>query len=105
MTIEPLPVLASVLIGLVVGTGFFAALWVTVQRLPDARHPVLLWALSALLRVAAVAGVLLLMMKWGVPQLVGAFVGFIGARFVSVRIWGRVREPGMPAPSDREGGG
>ncbi len=96
MEIEPVAVTVALVMGAVMGMGYFAGLWVTVQRLPEAKRPVLVWALSALLRVAGATVVFLLLMSWGTPQLIAGGIGFIAARLLATRIWGPAREPRMP---------
>ncbi len=93
MTIEPLAVAASLLIGLTLGLGYFAGLWITVVRLPQARRPVVVWAVSAILRVAAATAVFIILMRLGVWQLIAGVLGFVVARFIATGIWGPVREP------------
>lgn len=89
-------IVVSLMIGAIIGMGYFAGLWITVQKLPQARRPVLLWAASALLRAAGATAVFVVLMGWGIPQLIAGVVGFIAARLLSTRIFGRVREPRIP---------
>ncbi len=96
MEFEPVPVIISLVIGTVVGLGYFAGLWITVQTLPRAKRPRLTWALSALLRVAGATLVFIILLRWGVTQAVAALAGFTIARFGSTAIWGRTREPMIP---------
>ncbi|MGC9320018.1 MAG: ATP synthase subunit I [Armatimonadota bacterium] len=102
MGIDPTAVAGGLAAGVAMGLAYFAGLWWTVQRLPGARRPVLVWATSAILRAAAATGVFLLLLTWGTVQLVAGVLGFIGARMLATRIWGPCREPRMPeAEGDR----
>ena len=111
MEIEPLVLIVSMVIGTIVGLGFFAGLWMTVQALPDSKRPVLLWAGSALLRVGGATVAFVILLRWGQAQSEGfdgfapvlaGLAGFIVARFASTAIWGATREPKIPrSPGDR----
>jgi len=105
MEIEPLVLILSMVIGTIIGLGYFAGLWITVQVLPKAKRPVLTWAGSALLRVAGATAVFAILLHWGFARAEGleaygpiaaGFAGFIIARFASTAIWGPTREPKMP---------
>ncbi len=96
MEFEPIPVIMSLIIGTVVGMGYFAGLWITTQKLPTAKRPRLTWALSALLRVAAMTLVFIILLRWGVTQAVAGLAGFTIARFGATSLWGSTREPKMP---------
>ncbi|MEA3402391.1 MAG: ATP synthase subunit I [Armatimonadota bacterium] len=98
MGIEPIPVAGGLAAGVAMGLAYFAGLWWTVQRLPGARRPVLVWGTSAVVRVAVATGVFYLLLTWGAAQLVAGVLGFIGARVLATRIWGPCREPGVPTP-------
>lgn len=109
MEIEPIALIISMVLGTIVGLGYFAGLWITVQALPDAKHPVLVWAGSALLRVGGATVVFVILLRWGqaqgdgfdafAPALAG-LAGFIIARFGSTAIWGPTREPKIPTGDD-----
>jgi F1F0 ATPase subunit 2 len=75
--------------GMVLGTLYFAGLWHTVRRLPDAGQPLRILFWSFLLRAAvAMAGFFLVMNgRW--DQLIAALGGFILAREILVRRLGR----------------
>lgn len=86
--------------GAAVGAGlaavYLAALWWTVRRLPESRHAGLLLLASGVLRVGAVSGVLLLLLFWGWPALVGALLSFTAMRWAVAH---RVRRaPGAGGP-------
>jgi len=105
MEIEPIFLIIAMVIGVIVGMGYFAGLWITVQVLPTAKRPVLTWGLSALVRVAGATVVFVILLRWGqtqsdgfdgfAPALAG-LAGFVIARFASTAIWGPTREPKIP---------
>lgn len=110
MEIEPLVLVLSMVIGTIVGLGYFAGLWITVQILPKAKRPMLTWGASAILRVAGATVVFLILLRWGFAQAEGleayapiaaGFAGFVIARFASTAIWGPAREPKMPTSGRR----
>lgn len=110
MEIEPVVLIVSMVIGTIVGLGYFAGLWITVQALPGAKRPVLLWGGSALLRVGAATVVFVILLRWGQAQSEGfdgfgpvlaGLAGFVLARFASTAIWGETREPKIPTGQNR----
>lgn len=101
MQIEPIALAISLVIGAIVGMGYFAGLWITVQKLPQAKRPVVLWAVSALLRAAGATAIFVVLMGWGALNLVAGGIGFLGARVLSAKIWGSVREPRIPGARSR----
>lgn len=77
-------VLLLAIAGFVLGVTYFASLRRGV-RLSIARHawlPYILWALA---RIAAAALFFAFAVRWGVPALLAAFVGFLAARQLAVR--------------------
>lgn len=81
-----LPWLAGLLAGAGLGLAFFRGLWLTVRRLPGARHPALWVLASLLLRFALVlAGLFWVARLGGTAALVAAAVGFTLARLLLVR--------------------
>ncbi|NLO06669.1 MAG: ATP synthase subunit I [candidate division WS1 bacterium] len=104
MEFDPLTAMISLIIGTVVGLGYFAGLWITVLRLPQSPRPMVLWSLSALLRVAGATTVFVVLLRWGTTEVVAGLAGFVLARFAATAIWGPMREPKMPPPDkSREG--
>ncbi|MGI5819654.1 MAG: ATP synthase subunit I [Armatimonadota bacterium] len=101
METESFSVIIAMVIGTVVGLGYFAGLWITVQALPRAKRPVLTWALSALLRVAGATVVFVVLLRWGVTHALAGLAGFVIARFGSTAIWGPPREPKIPTAGRR----
>lgn len=77
------------MLGTALGTVYFAGLWYTVQRLPDAGAPLtsLLW--SYLLRVSMAVAGFGLAMQGGWEELIAALAGFILTREILVRRLGR----------------
>jgi len=72
-----------VVVGMMLGAIFFGGLWITVRRMPNAKHPVLLFLTSVVLRTAiALAGF------WyfsnGDPwAIIVCLVGFVGVRLLA----------------------
>ncbi|MGV8078458.1 MAG: ATP synthase subunit I [Syntrophales bacterium] len=75
------PCIAGGLIGFV----YFAGLWQTVKRLPAARHPWRLFAVSYAARLAAALGGFYLLMDGAWERLAAAVVGFLMVRTLMVR--------------------
>lgn len=112
METEPLVLVISLVIGVIVGMGYFAGLWITVQILPEAKRPVFTWAASALLRVTGATIVFIILLRWGDARADGleayapvaaGLAGFVIARLGSVSIWGPTREPKIPVGKNRPG--
>ena len=84
--------IASVLIGLAVGVAvgalFFAGLWQTVRRLPDARRPALFAMGSLLFRVALAAAGFILIARAGWLALLAALLAFLAVRRAAIARWG-----------------
>ncbi len=79
--------------GLVLGLFYFGGLWLTVQRLPQTRHPGLLAFLSLTIRlgVTLVAFYLVMAGRW--ERLLVCLAGFLLARFLLVRRLGPISSP------------
>ena len=75
-----LDVLIGLATGAVAGLVFFGGLRWTLDRLPDARRPVLLAVTSLLLRAAALAGLLVLTIDGSIVRIAVALVAIIGIR-------------------------
>lgn len=76
-----LDVLIGSTLGLVLGTGYFYFLWLTVKRLIEARHPMRLMAASFIVRSSAAVTVFYLAAeKVHYLGLVWAIIGFLTAR-------------------------
>jgi F1F0 ATPase subunit 2 len=80
------------LAGLALGVAYSAALWSAVRRLADGRGAVRRLLPDALLRSAAVAAALLLIMDGQPERMVGAMLGFMLARSVATR-WAQAAPP------------
>ncbi|MEX2470833.1 MAG: ATP synthase subunit I [Gemmatimonadota bacterium] len=80
------PVVLGLAGGLAVGFVYFGALWVTVRRIPDARHPgsLLLASYAARLALAA-AGFYGILRLGELPALLAALLGFLAMRYVLMR--------------------
>lgn len=79
--------------GLLVGAVNFWLLWWTVRAVASARRPAPLLAVSGLIRVILVAGVVVLVGFDSWPRLLAALAGFLLARLAAVRRVGRLRGP------------
>lgn len=66
--------------GLLLGGIYFAALWVTVHRVPLTRRPLLLLAVSFLLRMALLLGGFYYFMQGRWERLVACLAGFFIVR-------------------------
>lgn len=105
MQTDPISVIISLVIGTIVGLGYFAGLWITVQTLPTARRPRLVWALSAVLRALGATIVFIILLRWGTTQVVAGLAGFVIARLGATAVWGPSREPKLPRSSRDRGAG
>jgi F1F0 ATPase subunit 2 len=79
--------------GLGLGLFYFGGLWLTVQRLPQARHPGLLTLVSLIVRLGLTLAVFYLVMAGRWERLLACLVGFLLVRLVLVRRWGPVSHP------------
>ncbi|GEM_PF-7001341 len=98
---EPVAIIISLVIGTTVGLGYFAGMWITAQTLPNAKRPRLLWALSAILRVAGATIVFVVLLRWGTTYAIAGVAGFVIGRFGAMAIWGVTREPKLPPAPPR----
>ena len=71
-------------VGFVVGVAFFGGLRWTVSRLEHARRPVLLVAVSFLIRVAVVAGAVIAVGRGSLSRVLAAVAGLLVVRTVMV---------------------
>lgn len=99
MSNVPALVFAS-LAGFALGSFYFAALWLTVRHLPDARRPALLTLGSLFIRVAVVLAGFYLVGAGHWERLVLALFGFVCARAVIAR---RLRPHANALPSGADG--
>jgi F1F0 ATPase subunit 2 len=79
--------LAAVLLGAVLGAGYFGGLWWTLSKLSRWRRPGLALLLSFALRGAVVVAAFVLLARAGLVPLALAFAGFLVARVVLVAWW------------------
>ncbi len=73
-------------VGLALGAGYAAMLWITVRRLPRMRYPAIGLLGSAALRVALPLAGLFLVMDGRWERLLIGLLGFAVARFVATRL-------------------
>lgn len=74
-------------LGAVLAGVYFGGLWLTVRRLPRARHPWLLYVMSLLIRLAGVLLCLYVTLIWfDWPALAAVLVGFLLLRVVLSRL-------------------
>ena len=86
MTDHMMTMTLALLVGAALGLLYFAALWATLSRLPEARQPALLMLGSLLLRFTlAVAGFFVVARYGGWQHLLLAAAGFTALRLVMVR--------------------
>ena len=91
---DMLTLIAAGIAGALLGLVFFWGLWLTVRRLPDARHPALRMLVSLLLRFAVVlAGFYVLARQGEWQHLIIAAAGFVLVRLAYVwRISARMKK-------------
>lgn len=81
------------LAGLLLGLLYFGGLWLTVQRLPAARHPGVLTLASLIIRLGVTLAVFYLVMAGRWERLLVCLAGFFLVRFVLIRRWGPISSP------------
>lgn len=86
MGIDTLDLASVFAVGLALGAGYAALLWVTVRRLPRMRYPAIGLLGSAALRVALPLAGLYLVMDGRWERLLIGLLGFAVARFVATRL-------------------
>ena len=101
--LDDMPLLAQLavvlVVGVALGTAYFYALWLTVQRVPTSRHPTVLILVSAVLRLTLLFSALFLVMQGGHwDRLLAAVAGLLIARFALGRILSPAAKPPGPAP-------
>ncbi len=86
--------------GAALGAGYFAGLWLTVCRLPNASSPYRFYGLSLLLRLTLVLGGFYLLAARGYGELLAAGVGFM----VSRQLWliAKRSRAGQSAPANHK---
>lgn len=85
MTVGPLLGLMG---GAAVGALYFGGLWLTLRRIISTQHPLVLAAVSFIVRAAAALAIFYLIMKSGWQPLVAAMVGFLIVRMAVTRLLG-----------------
>jgi F1F0 ATPase subunit 2 len=94
-TEEILRYLAATGTGILLGTIFFGGLWLTVRRLPSARHPALLMIGSLLLRTAIVLAGIWYVGAGHAGSMMACLLGIVAARFLATSVLSN----GLPAAS------
>ena len=74
--------------GIGLGVFYFGGLWLTVRKLPTAPRPVFLSLSSFFARMAVVLIGFYFVMDGRWERLFVCLLGFLGMRFVLVRLWG-----------------
>ena len=87
--------LFSLFIGIALGGVYFAGLWETVRKLPDAEKPVRRMALSFALRTALALTGFYLVMQGDWQRLAAALVGFLLMREILLRRLGKTNPTRM----------
>jgi F1F0 ATPase subunit 2 len=77
--------LAVILVGALLGGFFFVGLWWTVNRVPRAKHPVVLFLASGVVRTAVVMSGFWFVGRGNAIAMMCCLVGFISARLVLTR--------------------
>jgi F1F0 ATPase subunit 2 len=85
---EALTYLLAVIAGVIASLLYIGGLWVTVRRLPTSSRPVLLLAVSFLLRVAAVLALFYVVARTGLLAMAVAVFVFVFMRFLLTHRWG-----------------
>ncbi|OPY16617.1 MAG: N-ATPase, AtpR subunit [Syntrophus sp. PtaB.Bin138] len=75
--------------GMVLGVFYFAVLRQTVRRLPETAHPARLLLTSLLIRLGVVLPVFYLLMAGRWERIAVALGGFVVAREILIRLWGK----------------
>ncbi len=95
--------LAALVFGVILGGGYFGALWWTVRRLPGTRHAGQWLVASFLLRLAVTVGAFYLLLPWGAGALAAAMAGFLLARFFWLRSKAGGKASGERKPDNANG--
>jgi len=82
-------------VGMVLGSFYFAVLWQTVRRLPEASHPARLLLTSLLIRMGVVLPAFYLVMAGRWERIAVALGGFVVMREILTRLWGK-EKPDSP---------
>ena len=77
---EPMMLLLSIMVGVLLGTIFFGGLWWTIRRALASRQPALWVFISLPLRVGIAVGGFLLMAPGGWQRVLWCLLGFVLAR-------------------------
>lgn len=83
--LEPVRLVLALVIGGLLGAGYFGGLYLTARRLPHASSPHLLLFGSFALRLLVVLAVFFALTPWGAPAMLLALGGFLVARLCWVR--------------------
>ena len=90
MSVQEIPwLLVAFVVGAVLAVIRFTGLWLTVKRLPRARHPAAFTLSSHFVRLLVTLGGFVVV-AWGGhwPRLIAGLIGFIVGRMVLTRILG-----------------
>lgn len=79
--------------GTAIGLAYFGLLWLTVRRIPSARHPGRLVLVSLALRLALALALFYLVMAGRWERMLAALVGFLLMRQILMRRLGPRRQP------------
>lgn len=90
--------LVAFVFGVILGMGYFAALWWTLGRLPHAARPGLWLAGSFVVRIVLIMGAFYLLLLQGISALAAGLVGFLLARF----FWLRRKKPVNPGRQGKD---
>lgn len=82
-------VMLSFLTGIAIGGVYFAGLWETVRKLPEAEKPIRRMVLSFVLRATLAVACFTLVMQGGWECLAAAMLGFLTIREILLRSLGK----------------
>jgi F1F0 ATPase subunit 2 len=85
--------LLALVAGIAVGLFYFGGLWLTVQRLPQTRHPAVLSLVSLFIRLGLTLAVFYLVMAGRWERLLACLAGFLLMRLVLLRRWRPTPQP------------
>lgn len=86
---DKLALIEALAAGALLGTLFFGGLWLTVQQLSSTQHPALLTLGSFLVRMALTVAGFVYIAQGQIGETAACLLGFVGARFVIVRLTNR----------------
>lgn len=93
--ISPIHAVLAFTLGMGLGILYFGGLWLTLRKIPAVRRPAGLMAASLCLRMALVLVAFYLIAGDGPEGLVSCLLGFLLARFLSLRAGLKTKAPAL----------